>query len=85
MEKCVCGRRFADLEITDGADKRSGVRSREKFCALITSVAAVPQDVLLELLPADVTASQPSLRSLKQLKTSPITGVHFWLDRVLDG
>ena len=46
-------------------------------------VAAVPQNALLELLPHEVTASQPAFENLRQLKTSPITGVHFWFDRVV--
>jgi zeta-carotene desaturase len=46
-------------------------------------VAAVPQDALLELLPVEVAAKEPVFENLKRLKTSPITGVHFWFDRVV--
>jgi squalene-associated FAD-dependent desaturase len=70
------------LEITDGAISgvafESGEVLRADYC-----VSAVPQDVLLELLPADVTAGQPVFENLKQLKTSPITGVHLWFNRVV--
>src|ERR1700733_7076569 len=70
------------LEIIDGAISgvafESGEVLRADYC-----VAAVPQDVLLELLPANVTAGQPVFENLRQLKTSPITGVHFWFDRVV--
>lgn len=70
------------LEISDGAISGVAFDSGEVLRADYY-VAAVPQDVLLELLPADVTAGQPAFENLKQLKTSPITGVHFWFDRVV--
>jgi uncharacterized protein with NAD-binding domain and iron-sulfur cluster len=71
------------LEISDGAISGVAFESGEVLRADYY-VAAVPQDVLLELLPADV-ASQPVFENLKRLKTSPITGVHFWFDRVVMG
>jgi zeta-carotene desaturase len=43
-------------------------------------VLAVPHDLALGLLPMPM-ASRPEFASLKQLKASPITGVHFWFDR----
>ena len=70
------------LEISDGGISGVAFDSGEVLRADYY-VAAVPQDVLLELLPAEVTASQPAFENLKQLKTSPITGVHFWFDRVV--
>ncbi len=44
-------------------------------------LAAVPHDALLELLPADVVAGEAVFSSLRELRSSPITGVHLWLDR----
>jgi squalene-associated FAD-dependent desaturase len=44
-------------------------------------VAAVPQDILPELLPADFVARQPVFLNLHNLRTSPITGVHLWFDK----
>jgi squalene-associated FAD-dependent desaturase len=44
-------------------------------------LAAVPQDVLPELLPKPVEESYPVFLNLRQLRTSPITGVHLWFDR----
>jgi squalene-associated FAD-dependent desaturase len=44
-------------------------------------VAAVPQDILPELLPADFVARQPVFLNLRNLRTSPITGVHLWFDK----
>jgi squalene-associated FAD-dependent desaturase len=46
-------------------------------------VAAVPQDVLPELLPTEILANEPVFSNLRNLKTSPITGVHLWFDRTV--
>jgi squalene-associated FAD-dependent desaturase len=46
-------------------------------------VAAVPQDILPELLPADVMEREPVFLNLRNLRTSPITGVHLWFDRIV--
>ena len=46
-------------------------------------LAAVPQDILPELLPADVVEREPMFSNLSKLRTSPITGVHLWFDRVV--
>ena len=44
-------------------------------------VAAVPQDILPDLLPADLLEREPVFLNLRNLRTSPITGVHLWFDR----
>jgi zeta-carotene desaturase len=46
-------------------------------------VTAVPQDALLEMLPEKIATQEPVFQNLKKLKTSPITGVHLWFDRVV--
>jgi squalene-associated FAD-dependent desaturase len=46
-------------------------------------VAAVPQDILPELLPAVVMEREPVFLNLRNLRTSPITGVHLWFDRIV--
>ncbi len=46
-------------------------------------LAAVPQDVLPELLPPDVAEREPVFSNLKKLRASPITGVHLWFDRTV--
>jgi squalene-associated FAD-dependent desaturase len=46
-------------------------------------LAAVPQDILPELLPNAVVESEPAFFNLRHLKTSPITGVHLWFDRTV--
>jgi len=44
-------------------------------------IAGVPQDILPELLPQNVVDREPAFSNLRNLKTSPITGVHLWFDR----
>jgi len=46
-------------------------------------IAAVPHDVLLEMAPKAWSDAGGSLAGLRKLKTSPITGVHFWYDRIV--
>jgi len=46
-------------------------------------LAAVPHDILPDLLPATVVESEPVFSNLAKLKTSPITGVHLWFDRAV--
>jgi uncharacterized protein with NAD-binding domain and iron-sulfur cluster len=46
-------------------------------------LAAVPQDALPELLPAEVVEREPVFLNLRNLRTSPITGVHLWFDRTV--
>jgi len=46
-------------------------------------VFAVPHNALSELLPESVKQSDPSLANLDKIKVAPITGVHFWFDRIV--
>jgi squalene-associated FAD-dependent desaturase len=46
-----------------------------------TCVVSVPQDVLVEMLPEGLSAVGGPLEGIRRLRTSPITGVHFWFDR----
>jgi squalene-associated FAD-dependent desaturase len=46
-------------------------------------IAAVPHDVLLNLLPKEMSEGNGSLAGLRKIKTSPITGVHLWYDRTV--
>ena len=46
-------------------------------------VAAVPHDVLLGLMPKAIGAEGGLLAGLHHLRSSPITGVHLWFDRVV--
>jgi zeta-carotene desaturase len=44
-------------------------------------LAAVPHDVLPALLPPAVVEREAAFTNLRNLRTSPITGVHMWFDR----
>ena len=44
-------------------------------------IFAIPHTALADLLPESMKQSDPSLANLDKIKTSPITGVHFWFDR----
>ncbi len=44
-------------------------------------IFAIPHNALSELLPESLKKSDPSLAYLDRIRTSPITGVHFWFDR----
>jgi uncharacterized protein with NAD-binding domain and iron-sulfur cluster len=46
-------------------------------------IAAVPHDVLLNLMPREMAVPGAPLEGLWHMKTSPITSVHFWFDRTV--
>jgi zeta-carotene desaturase len=46
-------------------------------------VSAAPQDALLQMLPGEFVAREPAFSNLRLLKSSPITGLHFWFDRAV--
>ena len=46
-------------------------------------LAAVPQDALPQLLPAEIVEREPVFANLRNLCASPITGVHLWFDRIV--
>jgi len=48
-------------------------------------LSALPHDALLALLPEEMAVRNPVFSALRGLRTSPITGVHLWLDRVVTG
>jgi uncharacterized protein with NAD-binding domain and iron-sulfur cluster len=62
----------------DGVEREDGSVETADFY-----LAAVPQDVLPELLPAEVVEREPVFLNLRYLRTSPITGVHLWFDRTV--
>ena len=68
----VVDRRVEGLEREDGS-----VETADYY------LAAVPQDTLPELLPSDVVETEPVFLNLRNLRTSPITGVHLWFDRTV--
>jgi zeta-carotene desaturase len=44
-------------------------------------ICSVPQNEILDLLPAEFAGPGASLEGVRQIKSSPITGVHLWYDR----
>ena len=62
---CVAGERVEGVAMDDGS-----VQTADFY------LAAVPQDVLPELLPEEVVARESCFSNLRNLRTSPITGVH---------
>jgi squalene-associated FAD-dependent desaturase len=68
----VNGQRVEGIERDDGS-----VETADYY------VSAVPQNILLELLPADVVDREADFSNLRNLRTSPITGVHLWFDRTV--
>jgi squalene-associated FAD-dependent desaturase len=44
-------------------------------------ILALPHDRIIDLLPPEIRAANPSLAHLEEIKVSPITGVHLWFDR----
>jgi squalene-associated FAD-dependent desaturase len=46
-------------------------------------IVAVPHDALLNLLPKEMREGNGALAGLRNIKTSPITGVHLWYDRTV--
>ncbi len=68
----IAGNAIASVRLNDGAELTADF-----------FISAVPHDALLELLPEEITARETLFSNLTNLKTSPITGVHFWFDRVV--
>ena len=63
---------FASAVMEDGFEVAAD------FCIL-----AVPHSVLLGLLPKEFGEPGGPLETLQRIRTSPITGVHMWFDRVV--
>jgi squalene-associated FAD-dependent desaturase len=64
--------RFAAAILDDGSELHAG-----------SCVLAVPHDVLLKIVPPELIAASPALARLRNLRTTPITGVHLWYDRAV--
>jgi squalene-associated FAD-dependent desaturase len=64
--------RFVSVVMDDGTETSADV-----------CIAAVPHDALLNLLPREMSEGNGSLAGLRNIKTSPITGVHLWYDRTV--
>jgi squalene-associated FAD-dependent desaturase len=76
---------------------RSGIREirirEDRFVSVVMDdgtetsadacIVAVPHDSLLNLLPKEMGEGNGPLAGLRNIKTSPITGVHLWYDRTV--
>jgi squalene-associated FAD-dependent desaturase len=62
--------RFAGVVLEDGSEVLADA-----------CIAAVPHNALLGLLPKEMGAPGGMLEGLQHIRSSPITGVHFWFDR----
>ena len=62
--------KFAGVVLEDGSEVMADA-----------CIAAVPHNVLLGLLPKQMGEPGGMLEGLQHIRTSPITGVHFWFDR----
>jgi zeta-carotene desaturase len=64
--------RFAGVVLEDGSEISADA-----------CVVAVPHNVLLGLLPKEMGEPGGPLEGLRNIRTSPITGVHLWFDRAV--
>jgi squalene-associated FAD-dependent desaturase len=68
----VSGSEFVGVVLEDGSSLRA------EAC-----VAAVPHDAVAAMLPAQLSEAGGPLEGVRHLRTSPITGVHLWFDRLV--
>lgn len=84
-------RRGGEVRLRSGI-REIRLRDNQFACAVLDDgsevsadacIAAVPHDVLPELLPDEFGADGGFLAGLRHIRTAPITGVHFWFDRAV--
>lgn len=68
--------------ISDGACRGVGLRDSTTLEASVV-LSAVPSFSFVELLPADLTRSEPLFERLRALRPAPIISVNLWFDRPL--
>jgi zeta-carotene desaturase len=66
----LCNGKFIHAVLEDGSEISAN------FC-----ISAVPHSVLLSMVPGELGEEEGPLAGLKNIRTSPITGVHLWFDR----
>jgi squalene-associated FAD-dependent desaturase len=66
----LCDGHFACVVMEDGSEVRAD-----------GCIAAVPHEQLLSMVPRELGGAGGALDELRNLRTAPITGVHFWFDR----
>jgi zeta-carotene desaturase len=68
----LCDRKFAHAVLEDGSEISANA-----------CISAVPHSVLSSMLPGELGEEEGPLAGLKNIRTSPITGVHLWFDRLV--
>lgn len=68
----LCEGKFARTVLDDGSEISADA-----------CISAVPHSVLLSMVPAGLGEKEGPLAGLKNIRTSPITGVHLWFDRTV--
>lgn len=68
----LCNRKFAHAVLEDDSEISANA-----------CISAVPHGVLLSMMPRELGEEEGPLAGLKNIRTSPITGVHLWFDRVV--
>jgi uncharacterized protein with NAD-binding domain and iron-sulfur cluster len=74
------GVRTIECDDDDGSASGVVLRSGESIAADFV-VLAVPFDKVGSLIPGPMRGRLPALKGLDSLRSSPITGVHFWFDK----
>ena len=78
--RCALRQGVREIRVRDG--KFAGVVLEDgSEISADACVAAVPHNVLIGLLPKQMGEPGGMLEGLQHIRTSPITGVHFWFDR----
>jgi squalene-associated FAD-dependent desaturase len=67
---CVANGKFVSVLLEDGSK-----------LAADACVVTVQQNAIADLLPPEMSAAGGALEGVARIRTSPITGVHFWFDR----
>jgi squalene-associated FAD-dependent desaturase len=71
-----------EIRLRDGAFASAALEDGSEISA-DACIAAVPHTTLPGLLPAEMAGPGGALSGLKHIRSSPITGVHFWFDRMV--
>ena len=77
---CDCAAGVREIRVRDGRFAGAVLEDGSEVSA-DACIVAVPHNVLLGLLPKEMGEPGGTLEGLRNIRSSPITGVHFWFDR----
>ena len=80
--KSGCAAAVHEIRIKDGAFAGVALEDGTELSA-DACIVTVPQNALFDLLPAELKNKNVAFEGLANIRTSPITGVHMWFDRVV--